>query len=225
MKKVILTISTFVSISTIAICQKSTVANPFSIEGQLSLNSTSMTFSAPSLRARYFLKDDFALRTTIGLQNSTEKNYYYELANNEGQSGYEVNKTINNVISIGAEKHLPGTSKLSPYFGADFIIGFGNETAKWNNYDGNDFISDFTAKAKNPYNNIGINLITGTDYYFAENFFLGCELGLGFNMRSNKAGTFEYTTGGVTTKSLTEPSSSSEFGNSFMGNIRIGWRF
>jgi hypothetical protein len=225
MKKVLLTISTIVFLSTIAVCQKPTGSNPFSIEGQLSLNSTSMTFNAPSLRARYFLKDDFAVRVSIGLQNSSEKNDYYELPNNEGQSGYEINKSSNNSISIGAEKHLSGTSKLSPYFGADFVIGFGNETATWNNYDGNDFISDFTAKGKNPFSSFGLNLIAGTDYYFAENFYVGCELGLGFRMRSDKAGTFEYTTGGVTTESFTEPSSSTDFGNHFTGGIRLGWRF
>jgi hypothetical protein len=225
MKKVLLAISTIVSISTIGVCQKPTGSNPFSIEGQLSLNSTSMTFNAPSIRARYFLKDDFAVRASIGLQNSSEKNFYYELPNNEGQSGYEINKSSNNSISIGAEKHLSGTGKLSPYFGANFVIGFGNETATWNNYDGNDFISDFTAKGKNPYSSIGLNLIAGTDYYFAENFYAGCELGLGFSMRSDKAGTFEFSTGGVTTNSLTEPSSSNEFGNNFVGNIRLGWRF
>lgn len=225
MKKVLLTISTIVFLSTTAVCQKPTTLNPYSIEGQLSLNSTSMTFNAPSLRARYFLKDDFAVRVSIGLQNSSEKINYYELPNNEGKSGYEINKTSNNSISIGAEKHLTGTSRLSPYFGADFVIGFGNETATWNNYDGNDFISDFTAKGKNPYNSFGFNLIAGTDYYFAENFYLGCELGLGFIMRSDKAGAFEYTTGGITTNSLSEPSSGNEFGNNFIGNIRIGWRF
>lgn len=225
MKRVLFTIATIVSISTIAVCQKPTGSNPFSIEGQLNLNSTSMTFNAPSLRARYFLKDDFAVRASISLQNSSEKNNYYELPNNEGQSGYEINKSSNNSLSIGAEKHLSGTSKLSPYFGADFIFGIGNETAKWNNYDGTGFLSDFTAKGKNPTSSIGLNLIAGIDYYFAENFYLGCELGFGFIMRSNKAGTFEYTTGGVTTKSLTEPSSSNEFGNNFIGNIRIGWRF
>jgi outer membrane protein W len=225
MKKVLLTISTIVSLSTIAICQKPTGENPYSIEGQLSLNSTSMTFNSPSIRARYFLKDNLAVRASISLDNSSEKNNYYELPNNEGQIGYEINKIIDNSISVGVEKHLQGTSKLSPYFGADFIFGFGNETAKWNNFDGTGFLSDFTAKAKNPTSSIGLNLIAGTDYYFAENFYLGFELGVGFNVKSTKAGSLEYSTGGITTNSLSEPSSGNEFGNNFIGNIRIGWRF
>jgi outer membrane protein W len=225
MKKIILVISVILSVSTNGFSQKPINLNPFSIEGMLSFNSLSTSFSAPGIKARYFLKDDLALRSTVSLMSSSEKLFHYELANNTGLEGYELNKISDNTLSLGIEKHLSGTSKLSPYFGLDLSLWFTNKNSNWLNYDGSGYTDDFMAKSKNPTNSFGLNLLAGTDYYFAENFFLGCEFGLGFNLKSSKAGSFEFTTGGTTTEQLTSPSSNFEFGNNFIGNIRVGWRF
>lgn len=214
-----------VVLSSSLFAQKPTADNPFSIEGQLSYNASSLSFNAPSLRMRYFWADDMAARVSLTIANSSTKDYYYELANNAGGEGTEVNKVSLTMISLGAEKHFAGTDKLSPYVGADFVFGMGNSSAKWDKFDGSGYSADFTATAKNPTSMIGLNLVAGMDYYFAENFYFGAELGLGFQSVSNKAGEFESTTGGSTTTILSEPSKSSSFGNNFIGNARIGWRF
>ena len=205
--------------------QKPTADNPFSLEGQLSYNTSSLSFNAPSLRMRYFIMDDLAARVSLSINNASTKDYYYELPDNAGGEGTEINKTSLTMISLGAEKHFAGTEKLSPYVGADLVFGMGNTSAKWDKFDGTGYNADFTAAAKAPISMFGINLVAGTDYYFAENFYVGLELGLGFQSVTEKAGEFEFTTAGTTTTSLSEPAKSSSFGNNFIGNARIGWRF
>lgn len=207
------------------LAQKPTAQNPFSLEGQLSYNTSSLSFNAPSLRMRYFIKDDLAARVSLSINNVSTKDFYYELADNAGAEGTEINKTSNTMISLGAEKHFAGTNKLSPYVGADLAIGMGNTSAKWDKFDGSGYNADFTAVAKAPTSMIGLNLVAGTDYYFAENFYVGLELGIGFMSMTEKAGEFEFTTAGTTTTNLSEPTKSGGFGNNFIGNARIGWRF
>jgi len=214
-----------VVVSSSLFAQKATAENPFSVEGQLSYNTSSLSFNAPSLRMRYFIADDLAARVSLSINNSSTKDYYYELPDNAGGEGTEVNKISMTMVSLGAEKHFAGTDKLSPYVGADIVFGMGNNSAKWDKFDGSGYNADFTAAAKAPTSMFGLNLVAGTDYYFAENFYVGMELGLGFQSISEKAGEFKATTGGVTTTSLSEPAKSSSFGNNFIGNARIGWRF
>jgi outer membrane protein W len=224
MKKLIITVGAVV-LSSSLFAQKPTAENPFSIEGQMSYNTSSLSFNAPSLRMRYFIADDLAARISLSINNSTTKDYYYELPDNGGAEGTEINKTSYTTISLGAEKHFGGTDRLSPYVGADLVYGMGNSSAKWDKFDGSGYNADFTASAKNPSSMIGLNLVAGTDYYFAENFYLGLELGLGFQSISEKAGEFTFTTGGATVTNLSEPTKSSGFGNNFIGNARLGWRF
>lgn len=214
-----------VVLSSSLFAQKPTADNPFSLEGQLSYNTSSLSFNAPSLRMRYFIMDDLAARVSLSINNESTKDYYYELPDNAGGEGTEINKTSLTMISLGAEKHFAGTEKLSPYVGADLVFGMGNTSAKWDKFDGTGYNADFTAAAKAPISMFGINLVAGTDYYFAENFYVGLELGLGFQSVTEKAGEFEFTTAGNTTTSLSEPAKSSSFGNNFIGNARIGWRF
>ena len=54
----------------------------------------------------------------------------------------------------------------------------------------------------------GFNIIGGMDYYVFENVYMGLELGLGFSTE---------TTG--------DADASSNFGNSMMSAVRLGWRF
>jgi outer membrane protein W len=224
MKKIMIFVGAL-TLSGTMFAQKATKENPFSLEGQLSYNTSSLSFNAPSLRMRYFLADDLAARVSLSINNSSSKDYYYELADNAGGEGTEVNKISMTTISLGAEKHFKGTDKLSPYVGADLAYGMGNTSAKWDKFDGSDYNADVTATVKAPSSMIGLNLVAGTDYYFAQNFYVGLELGLGFSSTSNKAKETIVNVAGTSTTTLEAPSNSSSFGNNFIGNARLGWRF
>lgn len=227
MKKIMIFVGAL-TLSGSMFAQKATKDNPFSLEGQMSFNTSTLSFNAPSLRMRYFFTDNFASRVSLTINNSSTKDYYYELADNKGGEGTEINKTTMIAFSLGAEKHFTGTDKLSPYVGADLVYGVGNTSAKWDKFDGVGYSPNISATVKNPSTMMGLNLVAGTDFYFAENFYAGLELGIGIQSINEKAGETSVTTSGATTTTTTtytEPSKSSSFGNNFIGNLRLGWRF
>jgi hypothetical protein len=129
------------------------------------------------------------------------------------------------MIAVGAEKYFKGTDKSSPHVGADLVYGMVINSLKWDKKDGSGNNADVTATVKNPSSIFGLTLVAGTDYYFAENFYVGLVLGLVFLRESEKAGETVVTTAGNPVTTLIEPSKSSCFGNNFIGNARIGWRF
>ena len=88
--------------------QKPSSDSPFSLEGNINCNSMEgISFTAPSVRLRYFFKDNMAGRVEIGMMNTSDS-------------------TGTNMMNIGLgyEYHLDGTDKMSPYFGAR--VGFGS---------------------------------------------------------------------------------------------------
>jgi len=206
--------------------QKATAETPFSLEGQIGLNASTMSFDAPAIRMRYFVKDNIAARVTLGINKSSETmNYFENEVANSGGSGTEINKAGGWAASIGGEYHFAGTTRLSPYGGLDIVFGGGKTTNAWSNYDGAGYNADYKRNIEAKYSTIGVNLVAGTDYYFAENFYLGLELGLGFQSMTDKAGSDETVTGGVTTNAASNEGKSSMMGNNFISNFRLGWRF
>lgn len=206
--------------------QKATTDSPFSLEGQLGFNASTLSFNAPAIRFRYFVADNIAARLTLGIANSSETFNYYETENtNAGASGTEVNKDGGWNVAIGGEYHFAGTDRLSPYGGLDILVGGGKSTNDWTNYDGFGYTADYTRAIEAKTSAFGVNLVAGADYYFAENFYLGMELGLGFMSETVKAGTDVTTTGGVSVTSTSNEEKYSGFGNNFIGNFRLGWRF
>jgi len=206
--------------------QKATTDSPFSLEGQLGFNASTLSFNAPAIRFRYFVADNIAARLTLGINNTSETFNYYETEDmNSGASGTEVNKNGGWNVALGAEYHFAGTDRLSPYAGIDILVGGGKSTSDWSNYDGFSYSADYTRAIEAKTSNFGVNLVAGTDYYFAENFYLGMELGLGFGAETVKAGTDVITTLGTTTTNTTNEEKYSGFGNNFIGNFRLGWRF
>src|SRR5574343_91393 len=210
--------------------QKATTDSPFSLEGQLGFNASTLSFNAPAIRFRYFVADNIAARLTLGIANSSETFNYYETEDmNTGASGTEVNKVGGWNVAIGGEYHFAGTDRLSPYGGLDILVGGGKSTSDWTNYDGFGYNADHTRAVEAKTSAFGVNLVAGADYYFAENFYLGMELGLEFMSETTKAGTdveSDVVAGStVTTNNTSNESKASGFGNNFIGNFRLGWRF
>ncbi|MFY7990082.1 MAG: hypothetical protein ACOVO3_05070 [Fluviicola sp.] len=213
------------ALSTLALAQKPSADVPFTLEGQLGWNASTLSFDAPSIRFRYFLQDNLAVRATVLVDNDSETINHYELPNNAGGVGTEINKSSDWALAVGAEYHFAGTDKLSPYAGLDIVFGGGNNRAEWDKYDGSSYAADVTASVTSPTSMIGVNLVAGTDYYFAENFYVGLELGLGWMSQTTKEGVTTVTVAGTTTETKTPDSKESYMGNNVVGQFRLGWRF
>jgi outer membrane protein W len=207
--------------------QKATTDNPFSLEGQLSFNSSTLSFQAPSLRFRYFVADNIAARLTLGMNNMTSVDNYFENEDtNTGGTGTWTEKSSMMNIGIGGEYHFSGTDKLSPYAGLDILIGSGSYTESGEAAtDGAWIANDYKYSYEGKMSGFGVNLVAGADYYFAENFYFGMELGLGFMSTTVRGYEESETLGNVTVSDKGNDMKMSGFGNNFVGNFRLGWRF
>lgn len=223
-----------VVLSSMVMAQKPTEGAPMSLEGQVGLQSgiaggTNLQFTAPSIRFRYFVLDNLAIRATIGLDNEKTETTIYELPDFTGGTGSVINTANGWNAAIGAEYHFPGTERLSPYAGLDIRFGGGATRAEGDNTS--DPIADtytagdsYTTEAK--YGMFGLGLVAGTDFYFAQNFYLGLELGLRWTSMNEKEGTFDVTAAGVnTTGTYSGMVKSSSLTTNATALFRLGWRF
>lgn len=210
--------------------QRPTDSNPFSLEGGLSLNSASNTFNAPMLKLRYFAMDNFAVRLGLQMDNSkTVDNYYgFDAQGDEivDSLGTVTTKDRLTWISLGGSYHFSQMDRLSPYVALDVMIGSGSTKVDGVDTDGTDYVAGLTTASTSKQSGLGLNIAGGFDYYFAENVFIGAEVGLMFLSAKDKGGETSSTFGSTTLTSTTLSSgSASSFGNSATAAIRLGWRF
>lgn len=179
-----------------------------------------------SIRLRYFLEPDFALRLGIHIEGSsvddaegiTDAAINYENLFGSAVTNYE-SSSFEFGIDLGFEKHWAGTDRLSPYWGVE--IGFASfsqsENLDVDNGGGGTFDFEVTSGAIA----FGGNVLIGTDFYFARKFYLGTEIGFGLVVAS--AGDTEFTSFGNTTK--VEGPSTLDFGENINSAIRVGFIF
>lgn len=206
--------------------QKAGSDAPMSLEGQIGFNASTLSFNAPALRFRYFVTDNIAARVTLGMSmNKTVDNFYETESTNTDGSGTYTTKNNSWNAAVGAEYHFAGTDRLSPYAGLDIAFGGGKMTTDGANSDGSTWIDQYSEASTAATSGFGVNLVAGTDFYFAENFYCGLELGLGFMANTVKEGESSVTFMNTTTTVKSNEAKSSSFGNNFIGNFRLGWRF
>jgi outer membrane protein W len=205
----------------------------YSLEGLANLNTVDgMSWTAPSLRLRYFVNDNIAARVQFGFGGdgtsvagvpSTESYTYFENPDGTGASGTQEIKRGAYNLQLGAEYHLKGTEKMSPYFALGVNLGGGSYDEKWTNSDGTTYVNGLNATVAGGYSTFGVSLGAGFDYYIAENLYLGLEMNLSRSNVSYDAGVV--TVGGAVAGY--EPAYKESYTNigAGHGSIRIGWRF
>jgi outer membrane protein W len=209
--------------------QKATMDNPWSLEGAVAFGGASgVTWTAPTVRARYFVKENIAIRASLGLGDGlgtprSESYTYYQNGDGTGSTGtLEISRMSWNA-QIGGEYHLAGTDRMSPYFMAGLNFGGGSSTGTTTNSDGDMYVAGLNAEQTGGFSMFGVQLGAGMDYYVAENIYVGLELGLSYNSYSHDA-TISKANG--TTVGY-EPETSESYLSTAAGNaaLRLGWRF
>ncbi len=133
-------------------------------------------------------------------------------------------------LQPGIEKHFAGTERLSPYIGAVLNIGYGmtweKDEAQFNTSN-----VGYTL-TKGGSLDLGINAVTGFDYYVDKHLYLGTEIGFGFGMHKDlqkKTETVSYDAAGAETTTSGESNvnnkSNMQIGPNVIGQIRLGWVF
>lgn len=233
MKNLAILVGAFL-ISTTTFAQKATTDNPFSLEGSMNLNN-GLSWQAPTVRARYFVNDNIAVRASVGLGDNqgtpmSESMSFYENFDGTGAVGTADISRSNWNAQVGAEYHLSGTDRMSPYFSAGIMFGGGSETGTATNSDGAMYMEGLTSEITGSVSMFGVGVGAGMDYYVFENIYVGVELGLSYAKytASDVTTTSSMTMGGTTTTTTTVGAGASEsYLNTGAGNaaVRLGWRF
>ena len=196
MKKLAILLGAVVMSGTLLAQKPSSDDSNYSLEGMINYSDMGFEWNAPNLRMRYFVNDNIAARVTLGLASDNTTMNVYE-AGGDGTGTVDMSN-MGWSLGLGAEYHLGGTDRLSPFFSAGFSIGGNSYTEEWSNSD-------------------------GVDYYVASNIYLGLEMGFGFGTSTDNGGTV--TVDGTSSDiDATGSASGMSIGGGNMG-FRIGWRF
>jgi len=143
-----------IGMSTVLMAQKPSTENSnFSLEGNINIDANNgITWTAPQVRMRYFVNDTWAARVQLGLTTTST----------DDGAGTETSSS-NIGIGLGAEYHMGGTDRLSPFFSAGIGFGVANTDVGGVETSGSTF---------------GLGIGAGMDYYVYQNVYLGVELGL-----------------------------------------------
>ncbi len=225
MKKLAILLGAVVMSGTLLAQKPSSDDSNYSLEGMINYSDMGFEWNAPNLRMRYFVNDNIAARVTLGMSSSSETMNVYE-AGGSGTGTIDMG-SMSWSLGLGAEYHLSGTDRLSPYFSAGLAFGGMSMTEDWSNSDGVDYMADMTASVESSGSTFGLGLGAGVDYYIFDNIYIGMEMGLSWDSYTDGGGSASVTAGGTTTDITTESSGSTSalsLGGGNMG-FRIGWRF
>ncbi len=221
-------IAVFAGVATFAFAQKPTSGSITTEIGLTSVIGTPVNSANPAglaqgvLRGRYFMNEGMAVRASFGLgMGSTTTVLTGGAADQE-----TVAKTSGFGLGLGLEKHLAGTTKLSPYIGAELGLGIAGGSVEVSNLGGVN--GDKSTTSGGGTTNLRLNALIGADYYIVERVYIGAELGIGLFGSSTTADTeTETVTGGATVKVTTPGNKGSNFGitPNALGLVRIGLLF
>lgn len=187
------------------------------------LNYTGSNVKLPTYgaRARLFLNENMVVRLGLGFNTGTDKKTTYNITANPETETYETTTTTNFSLLPGFEYHFSKFERVSPYVGAEIGFSTGSTVGKTDYSDKDDYI-----ETKQPVFGFRVAAVTGVDVYLCKGFYLGAELGLGYEMENVNRGSSKTSTTGVTIEADgTESHSNGSFGFVATPALRIGWCF
>ncbi|MEM9024319.1 MAG: outer membrane beta-barrel protein, partial [Bacteroidota bacterium] len=150
----------------------------------ISLNTLEDETGNPLIFGRYFYRDNWAVRLGFGLNSNSRDN---SSVDSLGNSQVSVDSTISKTdiyISPGFEYHLVGSRRLDPYIGVTATLGLLGST----NVDISRATTDTTGVAtlvvdstRGGGSALGINIITGFNFFVSERLSIGAEYSFGYN--------------------------------------------
>ena len=234
MKKTILLLAA-VAFGFTSFAQKPSEGNILT-EANFSLNQWNNEFSLPSLRVRYFMADDMAIRADLNVGGNSTTNNFLENADGTGGSGEQKITASFYGLRVGIEKHFAGNDKFSPFMVGG--IGFGSRSVseEWTDYNGftGAYESKTTASVDNGTSDqsdrsssgfqIGAGL--GADYWVTNSFYMGMEFGIAYGVTNFKQVNAELNVDGQATQKavlFAEGSSSGYSDQMFNTGFRVGF--
>lgn len=250
MKKILLTLTAIAGLTASGFSQDykptagmSSLEVTFDPSSIFNANNGGPTFALPSiynlnqgLKYRNWMSSNVATRGTflLGFRNISNP---IVLQNSAGENVDANTSYFEWAVQIkpGIERHFAGTDRLSPYMGAELILGYGSNKYTTESLDASDAIVESYVKNGTqdfvgnnlPWTYVngftaGIGLLAGFDYYVAKDLYLGLELGYSFAynkraaVKTKQAGADEVET---------KTGSNVFFQPAAGANLRLGWNF
>jgi hypothetical protein len=152
----------------------------------ISLGSLTDKNNNNALLGRYYLKNDLALRTGLGVYSVNNKWSTSDSVGTALVAMDSVQKRFDFTVTLGIEKHLGNTRRLDPYVGADLVVGAIGKTKI--NVD--EKTSDNTGTATRQHiiqqdggAVFGVSGLVGFNYFISRNFAIGAEYQLGYQVQ------------------------------------------
>ncbi len=165
----------------------------FSMEvGFIPFGSAPIELEGGQLRGVYSLTENWKLTLGLGFGVHT-----YEI---DGESTTASNYSI----APGVAYEFEGTDRLAPFVGGKLLV------AAFNNSDDNEEETSEPSRVS-----FGFDIVTGFNYYFAEQLYIGAEIGIGFKATSYDD---DETASG-------KDESSAEFETFACPSLILGWTF
>jgi opacity protein-like surface antigen len=182
--------------------------------------------SMGGIRYRTFQSASMAYRAEVFLGFGSNTDVIGVATN--GDEATRSSNTFNIEINPGIEWHLPGTDRLSPYYGAALNLGYsrtGSKTDELGFSEGNLIVLEDVETRSDASMRLGLFAIGGFDYYFAHNIYLGAEIGFGMVFVNQFDTVTETTTGNETTTTESPNGSSFNLGPGAQARLRLGILF
>jgi hypothetical protein len=197
-----------------------------SFEGQTTTSGTVIGKKfAPGARVRYFATEKLALRGTFALaNNTTTSNYFSNEVDNTGDKGTYTDKSSIWNLAIGAEYHVEGTEKISPYAAVDFVYGNQKTIIDAKNATTAGYMANYTRDSETPAKRMGVALMGGLDYNFSSIFYLGGEIGVQISNYTVGEGKTTTVMGTTTTTALSNEVKKGT-ASDLIATVRLGFRF
>lgn len=182
-------------------------------------NNVTLSNSLNQIRARYFLSDDLAARLAGHLSFNTNV-----------PATDTKTRAIEFSIAPGLEKHFAGTNRLSPYVGAELVLGIRNAHSEFDGpgSSGVEVKGSFGPKdnANRGFFLVGLGAVGGFDFYVAKHLYVGYELSMELSNRSySEIETITTDNAGTVVTTKDEGSSALSFGPNVRNGIRVGFVF
>jgi hypothetical protein len=193
----------------------------------VSLGNGGNTVNTFGINGRYFAKTDLALVLGLGASFSQDVKNYAENTDGSGDEGTFTYQSRYTELYLGAQKHFAGTSRLSPFVGADFLLGTEGTHHEGDDAGTSGYVKNYSYERNAQSARAGIRAAVGFDFWVAKGLYIGAiyhPLSITLQMQDETKTTTG--TNGSTVKTVNPGgtyTSLSTFGQ--LGSVRVGWLF
>ena len=230
MKKILLSITTFILFSSllITVSGQDTINkkdNWLSFEGQIYPN-----FNEDNYRPQFKVRLNFNKKSALRLNTNFQRKLDYEEIYESGGQGVGSVDKISSMyqFSLGYESQKKLENSLI-YSGIEGVLGFGRNDEYGSRTDSVNYISNLNYNYKQPVQSFGVRLFMGGEYYFNSNIYLGTEFGIMLLKTTYQDRTYETiydSSSSPSSLSIDTPKiSSSSLLYSGLGMLRVGFVF